>query len=258
MSLYSIYFSPTGGTKKVVELLADGWQETPKIIDLSDAGFNFESTILRAEDVCLIGVPSFGGRVPETALLRLSELNAGGAAAVLITSYGNRAYDDTLLELQDAASACGFRIAAAVAAVTEHSIMRQFGQGRPDAEDEAQLRGFSAKIREAVKAVREKAVLPLPGNRPFRDYHGVPFKPKAGRECTACGICTDLCPVGAIPANNPKETDAELCISCMRCISVCPAHARSLNKAMLLAASSTMKKAFAGRKPNELFLAQVK
>lgn len=255
MSVYSIYFSPTGGTKRVMELLCSGWQETPQVIDLCDSGRNFSELSLTCADVCLIGVPSFGGRVPETALKRLAQIKGGGAAAVLVTAYGNRAYEDTLLELQDTALSCGFRIAGAAAAVTEHSIMRQYGAGRPDAEDETRLRDFSRQLRQAVENMPGAGnKLTLPGGRPFRDYNGVPFKPKAGKSCTECGACAGLCPVDAIPKNDPRKTDTSRCISCMRCISVCPVHARSLNKAMLFAAGQSMKKAFEGRKTNDIFL----
>ena len=54
----------------------------------------------------------------------------------MVAVFGNRAYDDALLEMQDVASEIGFRVIAAVAAVAEHSIIRKYGKGRPDADDE--------------------------------------------------------------------------------------------------------------------------
>ncbi|MBD9336332.1 MAG: 4Fe-4S dicluster domain-containing protein, partial [[Ruminococcus] faecis] len=72
--------------------------------------------------------------------------------------------------------------------------------------------------------------------------------------CGSCGLCAAKCPSGAIPSDNPKQTDKDKCISCMRCISVCPTHSRKLNPLMLAAASQKLKKACSGRKENELFL----
>lgn len=252
MSLYTIYFSPTGGAKKVVEQLAKNWGEAPQEIDLSDRTADFSGYSFTEQDACLIAVPSFGGRVPEAALTRLVSMHGGGAKAVLVVSYGNRAYDDTLLELQDAANTCGFSVIGAVAAVAEHSIMHQFGAGRPDGADCAELSAFAEKLK---KATSTSGTLSLPGNRPFRPYGGLPMKPKASKVCTRCGLCAKNCPVGAIPADDPAKTNTEICISCMRCVQICPVQARSNSKALLLVAGQKMKKSCATRKPNELFLA---
>lgn len=132
--------------------------------------------------------------------------------------------------------------------------MRQFGQGRPDAEDEKELKEFAIKIQEKLsRSVLEEPVQ-VPGTRPFREYSGVPFKPEAGKSCSFCGACADKCPVGALPKENPKAIDKEVCISCMRCIAVCPQGARGINTLALFAASQKMKKALGGRKENRLYL----
>lgn len=253
MSIYSMYFSPTGGTKKVIDILT---RELPldSQIDLSAADDAYGAYSFTEGDVCLIGVPSFGGRVPSIALERMRQMRVNGATAVLVVAFGNRAYDDTLLELKNEAESCGYTVGAAVAAVAEHSIMRQYAKGRPDEQDEIELRQFSKEIAELISNKAKEKDFTVPGNPQYREYNGVPFKPKAGKACTKCGACAAKCPAGAIPKENPASLDAKRCISCMRCISVCPHNARKLNKAVLFAASQAMKKAFAGRKPNELYL----
>ena len=99
MSIYAIYFSPTGGTEKIVAFIAEQFGEYQSI-DLcektSDLTNNFSE-----EDLCIIGVPSFGGRVPAIALERIKALSGNNATAILITVYGNRAYEDTLIELEE-------------------------------------------------------------------------------------------------------------------------------------------------------------
>lgn len=252
MSVYSMYFSPTGGTKKVMDILTEGLSVDSQI-DLSAADADYSAYSFGSEDVCLIGVPSFGGRVPSVVLERMKRMRANGAMAILVVVFGNRAYDDTLLELKNEASACGYKVGAAVAAVTEHSIMRQYGEGRPDAQDETELRQFSKKIAELITNGNVKDFT-VPGNSQYKEYNGVPFKPKANKACIKCGLCAEKCPVQAIPRDDPASLDAEKCISCMRCVSVCPQNARKLNKAVLLAASQSVKKAFVDRKQNELYI----
>lgn len=253
MSYYSIYFSPTGGTKKVMEILTE---ELPveNRVDLSVPHTDYSSFYFKPEDICLIGMPSYGGRVPAVALERLKQMQVDKTLAVLVVVFGNRAYDDTLLELKNEAAACGFQVYAAIAAVAEHSIMRQFGEGRPDQQDKAELKKYAETIKNLAEHKEKIKEFQVPGHTPYRKYDGVPMKPKADKTCTHCGICAEKCPVEAIPENAPESVDKDRCISCMRCISVCPQHARKLSKTILFAASQKMKKACSDRKQNELFL----
>lgn len=256
MNVHVLYFSPTGGTEKVARALAKAMGEAGETLDLTRRDADFGALRPAPGDVCLIAVPSYGGRVPAVALERLRAVHGSGARAVLAVAYGNRAYDDTLLELRQAAKDCGFCPVAAVAAVTEHSIIRVFGAGRPDERDLAQLEAFGTQIAAALADGYSLAEVDVPGKTPYTPYGGVPMKPKAGRACTRCGACAAACPVGAIPTGDPARTDPGRCISCMRCIAVCPQKARGLNPALRLAAQQKLKKACAEPKQNELFLSR--
>ena len=228
MSIYAIYFSPTGGTEKIVTFIAEQFGEYQRI-DLCEKTSGLTNDFSE-EDLCIIGVPSFGGRIPAIALERIKALSGNNATAILITVYGNRAYEDTLIELEDTLIEKNFTCQAAIAAIAEHSIMHQFATGRPDQNDLTELASFAQK------------------------YGTIPLIPGASHTCGSCGLCAAKCPSGAIPSDNPKQTDKDKCISCMRCISVCPTHSRKLNPLMLAAASQKLKKACSGRKENELFL----
>lgn len=252
MNVYAVYFSPTNSTEKIVKLLAYEFGEYQEI-DLSKRENNYHKTF-EQDDICIVGVPSYGGRVPDVALDRMKEFQGNHAKAVLVVTYGNRAYDDTVKELEEYMEKKGFSSVAAIAAVAEHSIMRQFATGRPDEADKQELVQFAKKIQDKLKNNTTFEKLELPGNDLYREYKGVPLKPKAGKECTSCGLCAKLCPVGAIPLDNPQKTNNDLCISCMRCISICPHNARKLNSLMLKVASKKMEAACSEKKKNELFI----
>ncbi len=253
MKLYEICFSPTGGTKKAADMLADKLTGEIRPIDLTDSETVFSDISLEEGDLAVIAVPSYGGRVPQPAAERLAAIQGNGAKAVLLCVYGNRAYEDTLVELQDIAKQAGFRVIAAAAAIAEHSIARQFAAGRPDEQDREQLHTFAEKIQNKLDA--ENISEPeIPGNRPYKQGGGAGMVPKPDKNCVKCGLCVQECPVQAIDLHNPKEVDGKKCISCMRCVSVCPHYARKVNGMMLAAVGMALKKSCAERKENELYI----
>jgi len=245
---YEITFSPTGGTKKSADLLSAAWSEKTEI-DLMDRKADFHH-VFTAEDVCLVAVPSFAGRVPAIAAERLKMMRGGGAKAILAAVYGNRAYEDTLAELEDILKDCGFQPVGGAAVVAEHSIFREFAAGRPDEKDAEQLKEWSEKLKEKAE---KGGTVSFPGNRPYKKYGAIPMTPKA-KICQNCGKCVSRCPVGAIPADNPKETDSDRCITCMACVAECPIGARGVNPVALAGAKALLKNALKGRKESEIFI----
>ena len=255
MNVLQITFSPTGGTDKVAEMITKVWGMPVNKIDLTDAEAGDFSLELGEEDIAVLAVPSYGGRVPGLAAQRIAKIHGNQTPCVIVCVYGNRAYEDTLTELSDVAEKSGFRVIAAIAAVAEHSIMHQYAAGRPDAEDESELKCFAQKILDKINGGPAQFSTPqIPGNRPYKKAGGAGLVPKANDNCTGCGLCAARCPAKAIDADNLKGADSRKCISCMRCVAKCPQAARKVNGAMVSVAAFAIKKACSTRKENELFI----
>ena len=217
-------------------------------VDLSDAKKDFSKCEITGQDMVVIAMPSFGGRAPSVAIERLKKIQGNGASCVLVCVYGNRAYEDTLVEMEDAAKECGFQVTAAISAVAEHSIMPQYATGRPDEADWKQLMGFADQISGKTRSVST-----IPGNRPYKKAGGAGLVPKPDKSCVKCGLCAKVCPVQVIDSVQ-FIADSKKCISCMRCMKQCPQNARKVNGMMVSVAALAIKKACSVRKENELFL----
>ncbi|MCI6997811.1 MAG: 4Fe-4S ferredoxin, partial [Eubacterium sp.] len=126
MNVVEIIFSPTGGTRKVANMIGGHLSGNITQIDLSNAKTDFTKCEIKQEDMVLVAMPSFGGRAPAVAIERFRQIRGNGARCTIVCVYGNRAYEDTLVEMEDAAREAGFRVIAAVAAVAEHSIIPQY------------------------------------------------------------------------------------------------------------------------------------
>ena len=234
--------------EKVAHIISRQWSESTIKIDLSDSKTDFSGCAIGKEDRVLVAMPSFGGRAPAVAIERLKKIAGNGAKCTLVCVYGNRAYEDTLAEMEDAVKESSFQVVAAVAAIAQHSIIPQYAANRPDASDEKQLAEFAQQIADKTELAAS-----VPGNRPYKKAGGAGLVPKPSKDCVKCGVCVKNCPVQAI---DPVKftADSKKCIACMRCVKQCSHNARKVNNTMASIAAMVIKKACSVRKENELFL----
>lgn len=219
-----IHFSATGTTAKIVTAIGLGTGITPtnthNLLQLPA-----EPIVIPRHHLAIIGVPVFSGRVPETARQRLAQVRGEQTPAILVCVYGNRAFDDALLELREIALENGFVPLSAAAFVAQHSIFPQVGAGRPDAGDLSAARQFGQQSLDAASATTIGELHPQ-GNTPYRPYKRVPLIPYTSKRCNSCGACAKGCPTQAIDPAHARRTDKRLCIACAHCIAICPQHAR--------------------------------
>ena len=242
------HFSPTGGTRKVADAIAAGFSVPVVEMDLTKSD---SSVTLGEKDALMAVLPVFAGRVPQVSLERLSALKGNGQKAVAVVVYGNREYDDALLETKDALETAGFQVIAAAAFIAEHSMYRSIAAGRPDAQDEALCRQFAADV---MARAEDAAPFQVPGNTPYKELKPSAFHPAANESCVKCGDCAEQCPVGAIPLDDPSLTNNDLCINCMRCVQICPVSSRALPDTFLAMITQMLNQNAAGYKKPAIFL----
>lgn len=165
-----------------------------------------------------------------------ARIQAKETLAVCVVVYGNRAYDDALLELRNTLSSCGCIPLACAAYIGEHSFSDSetpTAQGRPNEDDLRHAQDFGRKIREKAQSLASTAQvleIDVPGAYPYggvTKLWDVDFI-AVDDTCEQCGLCATVCPVGAIDAHNSALIDQEKCITCCACIKECPQNARSM------------------------------
>lgn len=253
MKVTALYFSATYTTKRVVEAVAAQLSNDIVSYDITNDKATDEVTIPAAE-LLVVGVPVYAGRVPAMAVERLRRFRGMQAPAVVVAVYGNRHYDDAVLELHDIMSECGFRTVSAGAFVAQHSIFPKVGAARPDAEDLAVIEEFALKTKALLAG--GFGDIEIPGNHPYKVPGAIPIWPTASRKCTACGVCARLCPAGAIDPLAPKGVNKNKCIKCGRCIVVCPSKVRRFSGLKYWIASCRFNSAFAARREPEVWFAK--
>ena len=260
------YFSPIGTTRRVVTCLArrlaDCWQAPVEFMDFTLPARRQEPLLFKKDDFVILGVPVYAGRVPNVLLKYLACVEANGAQAIPVVVFGNRAYDDALLELRDILSRAGALPVAAAAVVGEHSFSRVLGQGRPDARDLMEVEEFAGRVAAGMSSF-DISPVNVPGN-PNPVYftpkdangHPIPFKPiipRTSDACNACKWCVAHCPMGSISADNPAEIIGP-CIKCCACVKGCPQGAKYFDDEGYLHHLRELEKKYAARHPNEFFL----
>ena len=271
-TVHAVYFSGTGTTEKVVTTLAKDLAERLGA-GYEACCFNLPEARKQAlsfgpEDLAVVGTPVYAGRVPNLLLPYIRDMIHGeGTLAVPVVLYGNRNYDDGLMELRNVLRDNGFCPVSAGAFVGEHSFSRILGAGRPDGEDMALVGELGEKTADKVRGLTE-----LPGEavhvngcdpiRPYytpRDRHGnpiniLPVKPKTTDACTQCGQCAEECPLGAIDPEDAHLVPGK-CMKCNRCVRVCPVQAKYFDDPNYLYHKSELEDLYSWpRKEPELFL----
>ncbi len=258
-----IYFSPTGTTQKVLESIAKGISvENVEHINLTLLEGAQQTIAPFSDELVIIGAPVYGGRLPVDAINRFKQLKASKTLAILIVVYGNRDFEDALLELKNFAIELGFNPIAGGAFIGEHSFATKdvpIANGRPDSLDVQKATDFGAKIKDKVAALQSPDAqmdLEIPGKFPYEaaGARSMVVSPVTKEDtCTVCGTCASVCPTAAISINGSVTTKIELCIRCCACIKNCPTGARATEDSMWKSIANWLNENCSSRKEPQIF-----
>ena len=274
----AVFFSPTGNTRKAVVEIADVIARREGIavreIDFTLPGAREEVRKFEAGELVIFGTPVYAGRIPNKILPAVQTLFEGnGALAVPVVTFGNRSFDNALIELRIELEQHGFHTIAGAAFVAEHVFSNKLAAGRPDKKDLELIRRFAGDVAEKIKGLEEgpldgMAEIPAPaavkGIEPVPAYYrslqedGSPAnflkaKPKTSDSCNDCGICARVCPMGSISPENCRIVTG-ICIKCQACVKACPEGAKYFDDPVMLSHTRMLEQNYARRAENEVFL----
>ncbi|MCP4112670.1 MAG: ferredoxin [Desulfobacteraceae bacterium] len=262
-SLKLVCFSPTGTTKAIVQGVARGInQSTVELTDITKPDARKQQLQTSENELLVVAVPVYMGRVPALLSEWLNAIEARNTPAVCVVVYGNRAYEDALLELKDILTKRGCIPIAGAAYIGEHSFSSSelpASEGRPDASDLNHAELFGRKIDEklqSVLSVDQISEINVPGNYPYggvTKLWDVDFI-AVSDECMQCGVCAEGCPVGAVDSEKSNLIDKEKCTLCCACIKNCPQKARTMKPGLVKDAAIKIHEKFKERKEPVFFL----
>ncbi len=267
----TLYFSGTGTTRKVVFSVA---RRLARELNVSSEVNNIDFSLpeirekiekFAKEDLVIVGIPAYAGRVPNVLLKYLNSLKGNGAQAVAVVLYGNRDFEDALIELTDILTENGFRVVAAGAFIGEHAFSEVLAKGRPDESDMIKVEDFAGAVYGKISKKIDFTELLISGQKPYRNYYqpkdryGNSFDfrlitPQTNKAvCIDCKHCSEICPMGSISSSDPSVMKG-ICIKCCACIKDCPVGAKYFDDENYLKHQHELEEIYAKRLEPEIFI----
>ncbi|MFA5648058.1 MAG: EFR1 family ferrodoxin [Bacteroidales bacterium] len=255
--IVSIYFSPNGTTKKIVNRVAKSiGNYDMQEVNLTSKENRSVKRSFSENDLVIIGLPVYADRLPALSKEIFENLEGNNTPTVTIVSYGNRAYGDALLELKNSLVKSGMRVISGAAIVAEHCFNKNVATSRPDAKDDIKILDYANRIHakiQSIQTIESLSDIFVTGNYPYQPLktHQVPT---GDEKCIECGLCKENCPVNAIHESNYRLTDGEVCIGCGRCVNICPTGSRAVRNEGFIQFIKKLEEIAGERKEMEVFI----
>lgn len=265
----TLFFSATDNTRKMVQSVADGLSKglscpISENNNVTPFASREKMYCFAGDCVAVIGFPVYAGRIPNK-ILPFFQNNVKGenTPAIAVLTYGNRAYDNALREIQQVLHKNGFVVIGALTQPSQHSFSSSVATGRPNNEDLAKAKKFGLSLAKKILAGNISDCLPVdegelvyytPLTTQGNKANILKVMPESRRDlCDSCGDCALRCPMGSIPKETPWETTG-ICIKCHACITHCPKGARAFTDEVFLSHKEMIEQNFSARKESEYFI----
>ncbi len=246
MTYTLLTFSPTGQSKACALAVANATKQEFVEFDVTHF-IQRRKPLALADTTLIVAYPVYGGRVPVLFAEYLAKsVTCTNCKAVAIATFGNRAFEDALVEMEDILFAKGVPLIGAASLGCQHSYTDKVGSKRPDIED------FQLLDRLAVYLSGKTGTISPPGNRPYKMDMPVADPPYMPKPKVEGWIIPDqlyaLCPTGALAKRDPA-----LCIHCCACIQLSK-HELQMDNPWFTNFTSFLEQSFQKRVDSELYL----
>jgi ferredoxin len=244
MRLLLVYFSATGNTAKMAEVIGGyfkGLGVEVEELDITVPSMRQKPVDVAPYDAVLFGIPVHSNRAPKIVREWLGSLDGGGKKCSTFFTYGGFGIHPSHLSTREILRAQNFVVVSSAEFLGKHTF--NLGgwkalEDRPDDGDfkiakeyvDKTYRRFTGEDPSLVGELEssDHSEEELDNFENFRFMAVTQLPSRMGKECSMCMECEELCPTGAFDAST-GEADRDRCIVCLRCVDICPEEAISIN-----------------------------
>ena len=232
-----IYFSATGNTKKIADVVEENLIKLATSITKIDIT-SYEARKVQMSfskyDAVIFGFPIYSLRAPRVCRQWLETLNGEGKKCSVFFTFGGFGKDPAHYYIKELLDKRNFTLVSTAEFLAVHTFNCcgwQAAEGRPNQSDfkvaeeyaNKTLKRFTGEESETILDF-EKPAYPaeqVDTAENFRFKLITQLPNRDAQNCSMCMLCENLCPTNAMDAEK-GIADSASCIACFRCIANCP------------------------------------
>jgi ferredoxin len=241
MKLLILYFSATGITRNIANVIGDTFKKMGGEVTMSDitSSTNRQRIIdLKPYHAVVFGAPIHSWRAPKAVKELIRTLHGQGKKCSTFFTYGGFGYHPTHYSTRQLLENQNFIVVSSAEFLGFYSFNRRGRKAIDDQPDESYFEVAKEYARKTYKRFtgEDKTILEkinyteeqLDSIESFKFNVLTQLPTRGGDDCSMCLICEESCPTGAMNAQ-AGEADKEKCIACLACVAKCPENVLKTN-----------------------------